>query len=185
MSGGPVTMTGPEFIAARLLWPHARWIGSCLSRFGRTNHSTRMHRHPDPPDARDAPPHTDTAERRGAARTRVSEPATVEVRGQDETPVRLLEVSVRGARIQLEPGVTLDAEVIALIIPFTRDPAEAERFVARVVRRSGSVLGLQWLEAPSFDARFKIARLMERERGAPTVLIGALPMLLWPSARER
>ncbi len=128
---------------------------------------------------------TDTAERRGAARSRVSEPATVETPAQVETPVRLLELSALGARIQVDPGLELGGDVVALTIPFTRDPAEAERFVARVVRRNGNVLGLQWLEEPSFDARFKIARLMERERGTPTVLIGALPMLLWPSARER
>jgi len=128
---------------------------------------------------------TDTAERRGAVRMRVSEPATVETPGQDEWPVRLLELSALGARIQVDAGVELRSDFVALTIPFTRDPAEAERFVARVVRRNGNVLGLEWLEEPSFDARFKIARLMERERGTPTVLIGALPMLLWPSARER
>lgn len=128
--------------------------------------------------------HADAAERRGAERMPVSEPATVEATG-GEFSVRLLEVSPEGARIQIDAGIELGGEVVALTIPFTRDPAEAERFVARVVRRSGNILGLHWIEAPSFDARFKITRLMERERGTPTVLIGALPMLQWPSARMR
>jgi len=128
--------------------------------------------------------HADVAERRGAERMPVSEPATVEA-GGGEISVRLLEVSAEGARIQVDAGTDLSGEVVALTIPFTRDPAEAERFVARIVRRSGNVLGLHWIEAPSFDARFKITRLMERERGTPMVLIGALPMLQWPSARIR
>jgi len=114
----------------------------------------------------------------------VSEPATVEASG-GEFSVRLLELSAEGARVLLDADLDLDGKVVALTIPFTRDPAEAERFVARVVRRSGSILGLHWIEAPSLDARFKITRLMERERGTPTVLIGALPMLQWPSARIR
>lgn len=114
----------------------------------------------------------------------VSEPAALEATGR-EIAVRLLEVSTEGARIQCDEGFEPHADVLILTIPFTRDPAEVERFVARVVRRVGNVLGLQWVEPPSFDARFKITRLMERERGAPTVLIGALPMLLWPSARGR
>jgi hypothetical protein len=128
--------------------------------------------------------HTDAAERRGTERMPVSEPATVEASG-GEFSVRLLELSAEGARVLLDADIDLDGEVVALTIPFTRDPAEAERFVARVVRRSGSILGLHWIEAPSLDARFKITRLMERERGTPTVLIGALPMLQWPSARIR
>lgn len=126
----------------------------------------------------------EAVERRGAERMRVSEPAALEATGR-EIPVRLLEVSTDGARIQCDEGFEPHADVLILTIPFTRDPAEAERFVARVVRRAGNVLGLQWVEPPSFDAHFKITRLMERERGAPTVLIGALPMLLWPSARGR
>jgi len=125
---------------------------------------------------------SDTAERRGAERMRVSEPATVQTPGCD-IPVRLLEVSAQGACIQVDRA--FEGEVLALTIPFTRDPAEAERFVARVVHRQGNILGVEWVEVPSFDARFKIARLMERERGTPTVLIGALPMLQWPSARAR
>jgi hypothetical protein len=128
--------------------------------------------------------HADAAERRGAERMPVSAPATVEATSGEFT-VRLLEVSAEGARIQVDAGADLCGDLVALTIPFTRDPAEAERFVARVVRRSGNILGLHWIEAPSFDARFKITRLMERERGTPTVLIGALPMLLWPSARTR
>lgn len=148
----------------------------------------RMNREPDSAEAaqtHERPgPASDTAERRAAERTRVSEPALVETPDRD-MPVRLLEVSADGARIQLEAGIEFEGDEVALTIPFTRDPAEAERFVARVVRRSGNVLGLQWIEAPSFDARFKIARLMERERGCPMVVIGALPMLQWPAARAR
>jgi len=128
--------------------------------------------------------HADAAERRGAERMPVSAPATVEATG-GEFSVRLLEISAEGARIQVDAGIDLCGEVMALTIAFTRDPAEAERFIARVVRRSGNILGLHWIEAPSLDARFKITRLMDRERGTPTVLIGALPMLLWPSARLR
>lgn len=126
----------------------------------------------------------DTAERRRVERVRVDAPASVET-PLHEASVRLLEVSAQGARIQVEPGVEFEGDVVALTIPFTRDPAEAERLIARVVRRNGCILGLQWAEALPFDVRFKITRLMERERGTPTVLIGALPMLLWPSARLR
>lgn len=121
---------------------------------------------------------TESADRRQHERMSLGRAANFE-HERGLAPGRLVDISFFGALFELSDEQPFSAKSGYLVVPFSRDPEEAIRVLAKVVYRRDRSVGLGW-EALMPEDIIKVRRLAEGcDRRYPWLLARPTHTLFW------